>query len=75
MEFKCNIEYKDQFEWYINNPENDPEEFARNVCIDLGLGTEFEFVVTITHFIREQILEYQKDVNNERNNYFYGGNY
>ena len=68
-----NIEYKDQFEWDINNPENDPEEFARNVCIDLGLGTEF--VVPITHSIREQILEYQKAANNERNNYFYGGNY
>jgi SWI/SNF-related matrix-associated actin-dependent regulator of chromatin subfamily B protein 1 len=68
-----NIEYKDQFEWDINNPENDPEEFARNVCIDLGLGNEF--VVRITHSIREQILEYQKAANNERNNYFYGGNY
>jgi len=63
-----NIEYKDQFEWDINNTEN-----ARNVCIDLGLGTEF--VVPITHSIKEQILEYQKAANNERNNYFYGGNY
>jgi SWI/SNF-related matrix-associated actin-dependent regulator of chromatin subfamily B protein 1 len=63
-----NIEYKDQFEWDINNPENDPEEFARNVCIDLGLGNEF--VVRITHSIREQILEYQKATNNERNNIF-----
>ena len=25
--------------------------------------------------IREQILEYQNAANNERNNYFYGGNY
>ena len=38
-----NIEYKDQFEWDINNTEN-----ARNVCIGLRLGTEF--VVPITHF-------------------------
>ena len=68
-----NIEYKDQFEWDISNPENDPEEFARNVCIDLGLGTEF--IVPITHSIREQILEYQKSASSERNNYFYGGNY
>ena len=35
------LEYKDQFEWDIANPDNDPEEFARNVCKDLGLGTEF----------------------------------
>ena len=53
-----NIECKDQFEWDINNPENDPEEFARNICIDFGLGTEF--IVSITHSIREQILECQK---------------
>jgi len=65
-----NIGYKDQFEWDINNPENNQEEFARNVCIGLGLGTEL--VVPITHSIREQILEYQKAANNERNNYFYG---
>ena len=65
-----NIGYKDQFEWDINNPENNQEEFARNVCIGLGLGTEL--VVPITHSIREQILEYQKTANNERNNYFYG---
>ena len=65
-----NLEYKDQFEWDINIPENNQEEFARNVCIGLGLGTEL--VVPSTHSIREQILEYQKTANNERNNYFYG---
>jgi len=67
------LEYKDQFEWDIANPDNDPEEFARNVCSDLGLGTEF--VVPITHSIREQILEYQKTASSERNNFYYGGNY
>ena len=65
-----NIEYKDQFEWDINNPENDPEEFAKNVCVDLGLGTEF--VVPIAHAIRIQILEHQKSANNERNSYNFG---
>ena len=67
------LEYKDQFEWDIANPDNDPEEFAKNVCTDLGLGTEF--VVPITHSIREQILEYQKTASSERNNFYYGGNY
>ena len=67
------LEYKDQFEWDIANPDNDPEEFARNVCKDLGLGTEF--VVPITHSIREQILELQKTASSERNNFYYGGNY
>ena len=67
------LEYKDQFEWDIANPDNDPEEFAKNVCRDLGLGTEF--VVPITHSIREQILEFQKTASSERNNFYYGGNY
>ncbi len=64
------LEYKDQFEWDIANPDNDPEEFARNVCCDLGLGTEF--VVPIAHSIREQILEFQKNASSERNNFYYG---
>ena len=67
------LEYKDQFEWDIANPDNDPEEFAKNVCKDLGLGTEF--VVPITHNIREQILELQKTASSEKNNFYYGGNY
>ena len=37
------------------------------------MGTEF--VVPITHSIREQILEYQKTASSERNNFYYGGNY
>ena len=36
------------------------EEFAKNVCVDLGLGTEF--VVPIAHAIRIQILEHQIDL-------------
>ena len=67
------MEYKDQIEWDVSNPDNDPEEFAQVVCNDMGLGTEF--VVPIAHSIREQILEHQKNVLNERKNYFYGSNY
>ena len=60
--------YNDQIEWDINNPNNSPEEFAKSVCKDLGLGTEF--VLPISHSIREQILEYQKSAVNEKKNYF-----
>ena len=67
------MEYKDQFEWDISNPDNSPELFAKELCTDLGLGTEF--IVPITHSIREQILEHQKTASNERKSYFYGGNY
>ena len=62
------IVYNDQIEWDINNPNNSPEEFAKCVCMDLGLGTEF--ILRISHSIREQILEYQKAAVNEKKNYF-----
>ena len=62
------IVYNDQIEWDINNPNNSPEEFAKCVCMDLGLGTEF--ILRISHSIREQILEYQKAAVNENKNYF-----
>jgi SWI/SNF-related matrix-associated actin-dependent regulator of chromatin subfamily B protein 1 len=48
----------DKFEWDINNPENKPEEFATKYVKDLGLGTEF--ILPITHSIREQVLELRK---------------
>ena len=48
----------DQFEWDINNPENKPEEFAINLCADLGLDSEF--ILPIAHSIKIQILENQK---------------
>lgn len=66
------IVYTDQFEWDINNPDNKPEEFAKSLCIDLGLGTEF--VVPIVHSIRTQILDYQKSISSDRKNYYYGFN-
>ena len=61
------IVYNDQIEWDINNPNNSPEEFAKSVCKDLGIGTEF--VLPISHSIREQILEFQKAAVNEKKNY------
>jgi len=48
----------DQFEWDINNPQNKPEEFANNLCADLGLDSEF--ILPIAHSIKTQILEQQK---------------
>lgn len=67
------IIYTDQFDWDINNPANLPEEFAKILCADLGLGSEF--VLPICHSIREQILELQKTVVNEKKTYYYNGYY
>ena len=65
--------YNDQFEWDINNPNNSPEEFAKTVSADLGLGSEF--VLPISHSIREQVLDYQKAAVNEKKSYYYSGYY
>jgi SWI/SNF-related matrix-associated actin-dependent regulator of chromatin subfamily B protein 1 len=48
----------DQFEWDINNSNNSPEIFAKTLCADLGLGSEF--ILPIAHSIKEQILDHQK---------------
>jgi SWI/SNF-related matrix-associated actin-dependent regulator of chromatin subfamily B protein 1 len=58
----------DQFEWDINNPRNSPEEFAQNLCADLGLGSDF--ILPISHSIKEQILDHQKAFSNERRRYY-----
>ena len=42
----------DQFEWEINDPQNVPEEFARQMTRDLSLSGEF--ATAIAHSIREQ---------------------
>ena len=42
----------DQFEWEINNPMNSPEDFARQMTLDLSLSGEF--TTAIAHSIREQ---------------------
>lgn len=50
----------DQFEWDINNSQNDAERFARHFCSELGLATEF--VTAIAHAIREQCQMYTKSL-------------
>jgi SWI/SNF-related matrix-associated actin-dependent regulator of chromatin subfamily B member 1 len=42
----------DRFEWEINNPLNNPEEFARQMSWELSLSGEF--TTAIAHSIREQ---------------------
>jgi SWI/SNF-related matrix-associated actin-dependent regulator of chromatin subfamily B protein 1 len=53
-----NISLVDQFEWDMSNPLNKPEDFARQLCADLGLGGEF--VTTITYSIRGQLSWHAK---------------
>lgn len=43
----------DQFEWDMSDPSNNPEEFARNLCKELGLGGEF--ASGIAYSIRGQL--------------------
>ncbi|KAG9810851.1 SNF5-domain-containing protein, partial [Aureobasidium melanogenum] len=50
----------DQFEWDINNPLNSPEEFARQMSLDLSLSGEF--TTAIAHSIREQCQLYTKSL-------------
>ena len=58
----------DQFEWDVNNPKNNPENFAHSLCTDLGLGSDF--ILPVTHSIKEQILDHQKNIMNERRRYY-----
>jgi SWI/SNF-related matrix-associated actin-dependent regulator of chromatin subfamily B protein 1 len=50
----------DQFEWDINNPENSPEEFARQMAGENALSGEF--TTAIAHSIREQCQLYTKSL-------------
>jgi len=52
------IALADQFEWDINDPQNSPEEFARQMAYDLSLSGEF--TTAIAHSIREQCQLYTK---------------
>ncbi|KAF1867054.1 hypothetical protein Lal_00049482 [Lupinus albus] len=47
---------KDHFLWDLNNFESDPEEFARNFCIDMGIEDP-EVGPAIAFAIREQLYE------------------
>ncbi len=48
--------FVDQFEWDINNPDNNPEEFASVLCDEMSLSGEFS--TAISHSIREQCQIY-----------------
>jgi SWI/SNF-related matrix-associated actin-dependent regulator of chromatin subfamily B protein 1 len=50
----------DQFEWEINNPMNNAEEFARVMAQDLALSGEF--TTAIAHQIREQSQMFTKSL-------------
>ncbi|KAK9480380.1 hypothetical protein V1514DRAFT_326226 [Lipomyces japonicus] len=50
----------DQFEWDINHPANDPEQFAASLCTDLSLPAEF--VTAVAHAIREQAQLFTKSL-------------
>jgi len=50
----------DQFDWDINNPDNNPERFANQLCSDLALSAEF--ATAIAHSIREQAQMYTKSL-------------
>eukprot|EP01016_Furgasonia_blochmanni_P040451 TRINITY_DN5165_c0_g1_i8.p1 TRINITY_DN5165_c0_g1~~TRINITY_DN5165_c0_g1_i8.p1 ORF type:complete len:337 (-),score=31.12 TRINITY_DN5165_c0_g1_i8:236-1246(-) len=58
-----NVTLKDRFEWDINDPNNNPEDFAITLCSELGLSGEF--AVQIAHSIREQIIRYQRALEKE----------
>lgn len=36
-----NIQFKDRFEWDINDPLNSPEVFAHSLSEEMGLNGEF----------------------------------
>ena len=54
------ITLNDQFEWDINNSQNSPEEFARQMAWDLSLSGEF--TTAIAHSIREQSQLYVRSL-------------
>ncbi|KAL7677067.1 hypothetical protein ACOME3_003314 [Neoechinorhynchus agilis] len=56
-----NTSLVDKFEWDITNERNSPEEFARVLAADLGLGNEF--VCSIAFAIRSQLAYHRKNHN------------
>jgi len=53
-----NISLVDQFEWDLSDENNNPEEFSRKLCADLGLGGEF--VTAVLYSIRGQLAYHGK---------------
>ncbi|KAI8910932.1 hypothetical protein EDD86DRAFT_203960 [Gorgonomyces haynaldii] len=52
------VHLQDRFEWDLS-ANNSPEDFARSLVRDLGLGGEF--VALVAHSIREQILRIRRE--------------
>ena len=52
-----NISLVDQFEWDLAE-DNDPEQFSRKLCADLGLGGEF--VTAVLYSVRGQLAYHAK---------------
>jgi len=53
-----NVSLVDQFEWDMSDKSNSPEEFARVLASELGLGGEF--VTAIAYSIRGQLSWHHK---------------
>lgn len=53
-----NVSLVDQFEWDMSEANNSPEEFAKKLAAELGLGGEF--VTSIAYSIRGQLAWHQK---------------
>jgi SWI/SNF-related matrix-associated actin-dependent regulator of chromatin subfamily B protein 1 len=53
-----NVSLVDQFEWDMSEPQNNPDEFAKKLAAELGLGGEF--VTSIAYSIRGQLAWHQK---------------
>lgn len=60
-----NVQFKDQFEWDMNNPNNCPEDFIRKTVEECGLSENFH--VTLSHHLREQLQSLQKQIEQNRN--------
>jgi chromatin structure-remodeling complex subunit SFH1 len=61
------INLRDRFEWDVGS-ELPPEEFAKGMAADLGIGGEF--VPMIAHEIHEQIFRFKQDRLLDRGGYF-----
>jgi SWI/SNF-related matrix-associated actin-dependent regulator of chromatin subfamily B protein 1 len=53
-----NVSLVDQFEWDMSDKQNNPEEFARVLAAELGLGGEF--VTAIAYSVRGQLSWHHK---------------
>lgn len=49
-----NKNFKDQFEWPLYSTKSSPENFAKLLCSDLGIGGQY--ISMISHNIREQVI-------------------